>query len=282
MYCGNCGAAATEGRFCSKCGQSLPSNVEKELFNGTLRANDNEEWKYSSGEIICVEGNPKGSSFTWNGSTFESSKPGTPHGTWNGKVLSWRFPHQKEDFYVFSWDETKKRWNCESGLKRTVPNLREAYVHWKVSGSFIQIEEGSDWKEGASTKWEVFGDMPATHPVVLIVAMFSRSQKLLDETIERSKRVYKRCGKLVLTSAGPTLLCNSCGSSSSERCISCDADCSTTRFSGKICKSCMPRKNFCAKCADPLFGSKKEGFLCNNCGLGKSSDNCAKMVFTVS
>lgn len=52
-------------------------------------------------------------------------------------------------------------------------------------------------------------------------------------------------------------------------------------------------QNFCIKCSDPLFGSKKEGFLCTNCGIGtfiafneltrtgKTSDNCAKMVFTV-
>jgi hypothetical protein len=51
-------------------------------------------------------------------------------------------------------------------------------------------------------RWEVFGDMPASHPMVLIIAMFSRSQsiqiitifltvkELLDENLERAKRVH--------------------------------------------------------------------------------------------
>lgn len=109
-----------------------------------------------------------------------------------------------------------------------------------MNAPYIELEQGSDFKEGASTKWEISGtvscttalvisaivdysrcagDMPATHPIGLMVAMFSRAQskivvvlsvhseELLDENIERSKRVYKRCGKLVLSTAGPTLLC---------------------------------------------------------------------------
>jgi len=182
---------------------------------------------------------------------------------------------------VFSWDSQNQRWNCKSGLRRTIPNLRISFVHWRVSGNIIEVEEGSDWKEGASIKFEVLGGMPSNCPIILFIAMYSRSQKLLDETIERSKRTYKRCGKLVLTSAGPTLLCNICANSSTDRCIVCDVDCGSTKFQGKICKTCGPRKNFCIKCSDPLFGSKKEGFLCSNCGLGKSSDNCAKMTFSV-
>jgi len=281
VFCIHCGSAAT-GSFCVTCGKEIPKSNDKEFYKGTLRSSDGEEWKYEGAELTCVEGNPKGSCYTWNGTTFVSSKNNSPKGTWNGSnTVTWRFPNDSEDFYVFSFDPSKKRWNCDSGFKRTVPNLRISYAHWIVNNGTIQLEEGSDFKEGASTKWDVLGDMPTIHPVALMIAMFSRAQKLLDENIERSKRVYKRCGKLVLTSAGPTLLCASCANSSSDRCIACDAECSGNKFPGKICKTCSPRKNFCIKCSDPLFGSKKEGYLCPSCGLGKTSDNCAKLVFSI-
>jgi len=276
MYCKSCGSDVGDSRFCPNCGTSV--GPQKELYKGSLRSNDGEEWKYESSDFICTEGNPKGSSFKWEGSSFISTKNVGPKGLWNGKSVSWRFQNQNEDFYVFSWDDSKKSWKCEVGLKRTIPNLRISYVHWKVNGSCLELEEGSDFKEGTSVKWEVFGDIPVTHPLVAMIAMFTRSQKLLDENIERSKRVYKRCGKLILSSAGPTLLCKNCANVANDRCIVCDGDCSSIKFPGKICKTCGPRKNFCIKCSDPLFGSKKEGFLCNSCGIGKTSDNCAKML----
>eukprot|EP01118_Nematostelium_gracile_P013647 TRINITY_DN5182_c0_g1_i2.p1 TRINITY_DN5182_c0_g1~~TRINITY_DN5182_c0_g1_i2.p1 ORF type:complete len:220 (-),score=39.45 TRINITY_DN5182_c0_g1_i2:62-721(-) len=199
----------------------------------------------------------------------------------SGKA-SWTMIGDNETFYEYRLDVAKNRWNCEKGLKRTIPNLRLGYVHWVQKDNFLEVEDGSDWKEGSSMKWEISGDMKPTHPAALFVVMFTRSNKLRDEEIERSKRVYKRCGKLVLASAGPTLLCSGCASGNGkEQCIVCDQDCAGKKFQGKICKTCAPRKNFCIKCSDPLFGSKVEGFLCNSCGLGKQSDNCAKMVFTI-
>jgi hypothetical protein len=67
--------------------------------------------------------------------------------------------------------------------------------------------------------------------------------ELIEETIERSRRVYKRCGKLVLTSAGTPLLCSICASDSSkDYCIVCDKDCTAQKYQGQICKTCAPRK----------------------------------------
>eukprot|EP01119_Soliformovum_irregulare_P011755 TRINITY_DN2979_c0_g1_i2.p3 TRINITY_DN2979_c0_g1~~TRINITY_DN2979_c0_g1_i2.p3 ORF type:complete len:114 (+),score=22.29 TRINITY_DN2979_c0_g1_i2:546-887(+) len=110
-----------------------------------------------------------------------------------------------------------------------------------------------------------------------MLAMYTRAQNLFDEATQRSKRTFKRCGKLVLSSAGPPMLCSRC-SASATKCIVCNGDCSSTKFQGKICKTCAPRKNFCIKCSDPLGDQKKEGYLCSSCGLGKSSDNCCKML----
>jgi uncharacterized membrane protein YvbJ len=59
MLCGKCGANVGDDRFCSHCG--TPVGPQKELYKGTLRANDGEEWKYESSQFICTEGNPKGS-----------------------------------------------------------------------------------------------------------------------------------------------------------------------------------------------------------------------------
>lgn len=67
---------------------------------------------------------------------------------------------------------------------------------------------------------------------------------MLEEAIARAQRNYKRCGKLVLSFVDKTMLCSNCAPSNDpiDRCIVCDSDCQTSKFSGKLCKSCLPRK----------------------------------------
>ncbi len=51
-------------------------------------------------------------------------------------------------------------------------------------------------------------------------------------------------------------------------------------FPGNCCKNCAPKaRGICARCGDPLKGSKEEGHLCVACGLGSRGMNCAKHVF---
>ena len=83
----------------------------------------------------------------------------------------------------------------------------------------------------------------------------------------------------MLSAVDKPQLCHICASDNEDRCIVCDSVCGSSKFPGKFCKTCTARKNFCARCGDPLKGAKKEGFLCSDCGLGKASDNCCKMLF---
>jgi hypothetical protein len=103
---------------------------------------------------------------------------------------------------------------------------------------------------------------PLTSQILCFFLNFISCVELLDDAIQRSKRRYKRCGKLVLASAGTTVVCetpranNSAGAGTPllcfncaqqtpanvHQCIVCDADCTSTKFQGKICKACAPRK----------------------------------------
>jgi len=196
--------------------------------------------------------------------------------------FQWKFPFQSsnEFFYVYNWNASNQKFTNELGLARMQPLKFTSFVHWKMEKNLVKVEEGSDLKEGTPTSWEISGDIPL--PVALFVAMWTWSQKLVDEAIQRAKRQYKRCGKLVLQSAGTSILCTVCCSTGpQDYCIVCDKECGKEKFQGKICKTCAPRKNFCIKCGDATQGSKREGFLCRDCGLGKQVENCCKMTFTI-
>jgi len=312
-FCVHCGVKNEDSaKFCAECGKTAgePSQLQQTMkakwaepyFRGTMKANTStatttgEIWTYDRGTVKCTEGNPKGTIYLWDGSAFRTSNENLGQGSFDGQRLQWSFPvkrvtfvnnnnSNKDSFYSYTWDEATSFQN-EFGIFRTEPIRYTSFVHWRFEKDIMSVAEGSDFKEGAATSWEVQGNVPP--PVVLFIAMFSRAEKLLEEVVQRSKRCYKRCGKLVLSSAGAPVLCAICASNnddnSTDFCICCDRPCTgnNNKFQGKICKTCAPRKAFCIKCADPVSGGTgKEGFLCSQCGLGKTSDNCCKMTFTI-
>jgi hypothetical protein len=296
VFCSYCGFKCDDNsRFCPDCGKSLiakpiqnstplSSKWKDAYFSGRLKSNNGELWTYNNGNITCDEGNFKGSLFQWNGSEFISENKELPIGTFDGKKLEWKFPQQKEIFYSYNFIEKSNNifyFQNQSGMLRTNPVRYTSFVHWILDKNIMKIEEGCDQKEGTANFWEVMGDIPP--PVILFISMCTYSQKLLEDAIQRSKRQYKRCGKLVLQSTGTPMLCNKCIKSNGDYCIVCDNECTNEKFYGKICKSCFPKKSFCAKCGDPFINKiMKEGFLCKNCGLGKLSNNCCKMIYTIN
>jgi len=294
--CSGCGTdCQNEGaRFCPTCGKSLvaavPVDAQKKhalygkyaepYYRGTIKSVETPEvWSYDKGQLKCNEGNPRGTVFKWTGSELVNEGNQDGVATWDGHRLEWHFPlYSKEAFYTYNWDEGSQTWKNESGMLRSDPVQYTSFVHWVVEKDRISTVKGSDVKEGTSSSFEFLGDVPP--PVALLVAMHSRAQKLLEEAILRSKRSYKRCGKITLQGAAvtPVFLCKACDDGC---CLSCDKPLGAQKFSGKLCKTCAPRKNFCTRCADPLNGSTKEGFLCTSCGLGSASQNCCKMNFTI-
>jgi len=287
MFCPHCGTKLENvPSFCASCGKKLDKAEVaqkwlQDYFQGSMKSNTGEIWTYEKGNVKCLEGNPKGTIYQWDGTNFVPENKAGPTGSVSGNKLTWKYPTQKELFYVYQMDETSGKFRNESGLMRVDPVIYTSFVHWKWDKKTIQVEDSSDMKEGTSTKWEIASDFPP--PVCLFIAMFNWSQKLMEDAIARSKRMYKRCGKLVLQSGGTTLLCNVCAPSGKpDLCIVCNKDCSNDKYQGKICKTCTPKKNYCAKCSDPLTkANQREGYLCIDCGLGKTGDNCAKMLYTI-
>jgi len=294
MICGGCGQSSENSgdRFCATCGKSLQSpsctqfsaKDKKSLYSkwaqpyyrGTVKSLETPEiWVYDRCSVKCQEGNPKGSTFVWTGSEFVSENPELGFATWDGNRVEWRFPfYQKHSFYSYVWNTESQTWKNENGMLRSHPIQYTTFVHWKLEEERLRTVDGSDFKEGTSSTWEALGDIPP--PVFLIVAMYSRAQKLLEEAIARSKRQYRRCGKVVLATdtVSSVFLCCNCNDGN---CIVCDRP--AQPFQGRLCKMCTSRKNFCVKCSDPLNGSRKQGFLCGDCGLGKANNNCCKMIF---
>jgi hypothetical protein len=281
VVCPNCPTLSftASDRFCKECGsplQNLHPTIARwveNFFSGSIQSSDGEVWTYEKGVVKCIEGNPKGALYKWTGENFSTQQKEKGNGTFDGTKLDWKFPQTNDVFYSYFWEENKKCFRNEKGALRVNPVSYASFVHWKMNGDKL-IAEG-DLKEGISNEWTISGDVPT--PVALFVAMFTRSQKLLEEAIAKSKLRFTRCNKLVLTSAGPPLLCVSCQPNPSElKCICCTKPV-TEKFIGQICKSCAPRKNFCIHCDEPLRNGKSEAFLCRDCGLGSNSSNCCKM-----
>ena len=124
--------------------------------------------------------------------------------------------------------------------------------------------------------------------------MFSRTQLLIENLIERRKRMYVRCGAFTPSQNCKPLLCVNCAPSG--ECLTCSNR--AGNHEGRFCKGCAVRRvsgnyfvvlgantniflqNFCSKCGDSLGqGVKKEGFLCDACGVGSRSHNCCRMKF---
>jgi hypothetical protein len=114
-----------------------------------------------------------------------------------------------------TFDENSGDLQNVKGIARVEPVRFVSYVHWKAEGDtrrggtsvILKVAPGQEamHKEGASTSWDL-ANFPL--PVGLFVAMFTRTETILEEAEQRAKRVYSTCGKLVLASTG--VLVNSC------------------------------------------------------------------------
>lgn len=299
-----------------RIGKPIPSSATKQDWfdpysAGRARAMDSvgiEEWKYDRGNVTCTEGNYRNRKYTWDGASFTPEDSSNPRGEFNASTgsLKW-FVKRRASFgggaaaagnddillHEYTFDENTGELENVKGIARVEPVRFVSYTHWKATGetrrggTSVQLKvaenaQGADTKEGASTWWDL-SNFPL--PIGLFVAMYTRTEQILEEAELRAKRVYKNCGSLVLASTDVPKLCGLCAEDGgANRCLVCEADLATSgKNQGSTCKTCASKRAFCWKCGDRVgaYGPPTEGFLCDLHGLGKAGKNCCKRVYTI-
>lgn len=140
----------------------------------------------------------------------------------------------------------------------------------------MKMNENGHKIEGTDDDFEATGSVP--QPLVLFIALWTKSMRLFEKYEARRKRVYNRCGKVVLKLGINPKLCKSCAIETS--CLCCSSTTSSLDFDANCCKNCAPKaRGLCGKCNDPLKGSKVQAKLCKSCGLGGRGKSCAKMIY---
>jgi hypothetical protein len=183
------------------------------------------------------------------------------------KELSYDYP-EEESFYRFEISSDETSLTCKH-ISFGPSDLRVVRKNTTIT------IESAEKVEGSEDTWEVIGDVPL--PVILYCVLYTKCGILYKKLIERRKRVYTRCGKVVLTAGTHPKLCATCAC---KGCFMCGDASASDLYPANCCKNCAPKaRGLCGKCGDPLKGSQVEGKLCKMCGLGSRQMNCARMVF---
>jgi hypothetical protein len=245
----------------------------KPFYQGSMKANTGEEWSYDRGVVKCTNGAHKvdGES-KWDGSQLvNASGKSTGVAEFDGVTIKWAFADDKTTFFVakLSSDESTITWTMVDVKWLDKVN----WTHDKKART-LTVDEPSAGPEGATTTWSVLGEVPP--PVAYVIANYGRMLRVRELMIERLNRAYWRCKRLTLT-AVDAYLCTKHAAEAST-CMCCQKPASG--HAGVQCKQCSVKGKFlCVKCNDPVGTTRVKGTLCDDCGLGSRSKECAKMLY---
>lgn len=101
----------------------------------------------------------------------------------------------------------------------------------------MKTEGGKDHPRGHSgDEWELGGSVPSE--LAFFAVMFSRTQVLMENLIERRKRNYLRCDAFTPNDSVKPMLCINCAEG--NPCVVCHEP--SKGFGGRFCKNCAPRR----------------------------------------
>lgn len=204
---------------------------------------------YQPSQIECAQGAYK-VKLKWSGNECtllqdaalpNNPNPGLNHaidgkGVVGGGTFQWYFPSESQNTPFWSFQQQGDVFVCTSmtDMSKTT---------WQISKSDddntkVQLIAGGEDhpKTNGGSLWEISGSTPLSF--AFFVIMFTRTQSILDNLIQRRKRNYHRCGAFTLNAANKPRLCTRCSQSSS--CVCCSSP--HASIEARLCKNCAIRK----------------------------------------
>lgn len=186
----------------------------------------------------CGEGVYK-VTYNWDGKNFTLEDASVGHGgygDYQGGVWKWFFPNESKSVPFWEFKKEGNRYVCTS-IQYKSPLTWEENQEDGDNRKIHRVDGGQDHpRDHSGDDWELGGSVPSE--LAFFGVMFSRTQVLLENLIQRRMRDYQRCGAFTPSGNIVPFLCYNCAQG--DPCVVCSNP--NAGFEGRFCKSCGPRR----------------------------------------